>query len=48
MKREWIIYPLLFALFPVLARYCASVTEVSPSQVVRRALDSRARYCRFC
>jgi protein-S-isoprenylcysteine O-methyltransferase Ste14 len=34
VKRQWIAYPLLFALFPVLALCSANVTEVSPSQVM--------------
>lgn len=38
MKRQWIVYPFLFALFPVLALYSANVTEVSPSQVFLPAL----------
>lgn len=34
MKRELVIYPLLFALFPVLALYSVNAAEVSPSQVM--------------
>ena len=34
MKRQFVAYPLLFALFPVLALYSANVSEVSPSQAL--------------
>jgi hypothetical protein len=37
MKRQLIVYPLLFALFPVLALYSVNVAEVSPSQVIAPA-----------
>ena len=37
MKRQFIAYPLLFALFPVVALYSANVAEVSPSQALMPA-----------
>ncbi len=39
MKRKpWVVYPVLFALYPVLSLYSHNVTEVEPAQLVGPAL----------
>lgn len=35
MKKNWIFYPYLFAIYPVLGLYSRNLTEILPSEVIR-------------